>query len=136
MDETACHSFMSTKKSWSLAYRAVEVPINTTRMSITLIASIGNCLEGGFCLTQARSTNREDVLKHLKQVKGSLRDKTVKPWICLDNATAHHAKEVAAYLEQNFRVLWLPAYTPIFNSCESIWGTIKPKVKKTLVTAH
>ena len=44
-------------KAWSYKDVLVEVPINETRYSVTVSASIGNCLKDGYAVLLAKSTN-------------------------------------------------------------------------------
>lgn len=133
LDESAVNSYMYQERSWGLKGVYVEIPINTIRYSCTLIGSIGLCLTDGFCITKARSTNREDVLEHLKTLKRNLRNPSSRPYIVLDNCTSHHSKVVAEYIDQNFKPLFMPGYSPFFNSIEQLWSYIKRRIKHRMI---
>ena len=133
MDESAVNSYMYQERSWGIKGVSVEIPINTVRYSCTLIGSIGLCITGGFLLTKARSTNKEDVLEHLKTLKRNLRNKNSRPYIVLDNCTAHHSRDVVRYLEDHFKPLFMPSYSPFYNSVETLWSQIKRRIKHRLI---
>ncbi len=111
-DESSFNNWSLDNKSWSTSELFIELPYNKRHYSVTLFASIATCLKDGFVLNLAKSTNKEDFLLHLKSVKKAMRDSTLKPYIVLDNASAHHSLFVKNYLESQLRPLWLPAYSP------------------------
>lgn len=56
-DESSLCNWSTLKKAWSYKDALVEVPMNETRHAVTVVASIGNCLRGGFAVQLAKSTN-------------------------------------------------------------------------------
>ena len=133
MDEASFNSFMYQRKTWSYTGSTVEVPINSTRYSVTALASIGDCLKLSYCVTFGANTTSATFLEHLKSLKLALRNPEVRPILILDNARSHHAREVTQYLHTHFRPLFLPPYSPAFNNFEFVWGLAKPRAKSLLV---
>ena len=84
-------------------------------------------------MTKAKSTNRVDVLEHFKELKRNLRSNLSKPYVIMDNCKSHHSPEVVEYLNSNFRPLFLPSYSPEFNSIECLWAIVKENFKRKLV---
>ena len=53
-----------------------------------------------------------------------------KPYMVLDNAGAHHARDVVAFASQHFQLKFMPAYSCQFNSVESIWRIVRRNYDK------
>ena len=107
---------MHMTRTWSYQGEACRIPVNASRYSKTCFASIGNCLNTGFCITLDQGTDAPSFKRHLVKLKQGLRDQEVKPYLVIDNARAHVAAELRDYLVENFVPLYLPAYSPEFNS--------------------
>ena len=52
-----------------------------------------------------------------------------KPFLVLDNHTAHQSREPRDLLEQFFVLKFFPPYPPMFNSIETLFGLLKPRFK-------
>lgn len=66
-------------------------------------------------------------------MKHRLRDPSCKPYLLLDGASAHRGKLAREYLETNFKPLFMPPYSPQFNSIEMIWPALKHRVRLKLL---
>ena len=134
LDESSVHCETTLGRCWSYSDKPVNVPINTgSRLSCTIFATIGTCIQGGFASTYEESTNGEAFLRHLVQLKKQLRDPSERPFLVLDGARAHHAIVARDYLEEGFRPLRLPSYSPQYNSVEALWSVVKKKVRIVLL---
>ena len=96
---------------------------------MTVIGAIGECIGGGLFKT-AKSTNAEECLKFFKEVVGVIRPKGLRPYLVLDNHSAHRTRVVRDYLESHFNVLYLPVASSEFNSIERAWAVGKQKFKQ------
>ena len=84
----------------------VELPVNSKRNAVTLFCAIGNCLNQP-CFRLAKSTNKVAFKLFIKQLSGSLKSPVGgKPYLVLDNATAHKSRTSRALLERHFHVLF------------------------------
>lgn len=119
-------------KAWSFVDVPVELPINKTRFSVTVFASISTSFKRGYAIDLKERTDYPGFLAHLQTIKYELRNPDIKPYIVLDGARAHHSLLAKDYLESNFIPLWLPPYSPQFQSIESLWWPIKSEVRKRL----
>ncbi len=97
------------KRSWGYKDQAINVPVNTKRFAFTVVASIGSCLQTGYCVQIEKTTNAEGFLRHLQKLKQSLRDQGTRPFLVLDNHAAQRATLCRPYLEANFRPMFLPS---------------------------
>ena len=52
-----------------------------------------------------------------------------KPYLILDNHSAHKSVEVMAYIKLYFIPLLMPAYSCEFNSIETLWSLVKSRYK-------
>ena len=132
-DESAFNSFIYQRRTWSYQGEAVNIPINQFRYSVTALGSIGACIKGNFCMTWSESSCADSFLDHLKTLKRSLRNPALKPLLVLDNARWHIAESVTDYLDKNFRPLWMPSYSPAFNSIEWGWALAKTRLRQALL---
>ena len=56
-----------------------------------------------------------------------------KIYLVLDNARAHRSKVITEYCNSHFiELVYLPGYSPEFNSIEALWGVLKGRVKYRL----
>ena len=58
-----------------------------------------------------------------------------KPILVLDNARAHLSDLVLPILNEYFEVKFMPAYSPQFNSIETLWAIVKRRFRVNLQTA-
>ena len=69
---------------------------------------------------------------HRPALLPELKDKSLK--LVLDGAAAHKRLDIRAYCHFNdIEIVWMPGYSPEFNSIESLWSVIKARVKHRLV---
>ena len=112
LDEASFNAFIFKPKAWSHKQKPVEIPINNSRHGTTLFGAIGSCLTHP-CFRLAASTNRIAFRQFIHQVSGSVRSRIGgKPYLVLDNASAHKTKANRALLDQHFNVLFQPPGTP------------------------
>lgn len=90
MDESQFHSWMSTKKAWSLSHSPVEVILNNRQHGVSVFGAIGYCLKESVFLVAERN-NKENFIEFMKMVKEKLKNKDSKPFVVLDNAASHRA---------------------------------------------
>jgi transposase len=82
-----------------------------------------------------RSTNQEDFLVFLVKIVQGLKRGIKRPYLVLDNHTAHRTKRVKELLSQHFNVLYLPVASSEFNSVERVWSVIKQRYMKMAAAA-
>ena len=105
------------------------IPLPKTRgKGFTVIGGLGSCIRGGFFGKIIRSTNKEDFVDFLESLATNLLNTECKPWIVLDNHTAHHSHIGKEALERLFRPLFLPPYSCRFSSVETCWAHIKNRI--------
>jgi hypothetical protein len=87
----------------------------------------------GPVLMQATCTNELEMLKYIPLIRRGCPTVVGPLYLVLDNHAAHHSKKVAAQFRFHHIIpLFMPAYSPEFNSIESLWAIIKSRVKKVL----
>ena len=81
---------------------------------------------------------KENILKFFKDIlapKRVMGEGNKKPILVLDNARAHLSDLVLPILNQYFEVKFMPAYSPQFNSIETLWAIVKRRFRVNLQTA-
>ena len=128
-DECSFNAWLRSSHSWTSGTGPMMVPLPQKRgKGFTVMGGLGNCIRGGFFGKIVQSTNKADFVEFLQELIPRLTPETkVKPWIVLDNHTAHHSKVGSAALERLCRPLWLPAYSCRFSSVETVWAHIKSR---------
>jgi transposase len=111
----------------------IMLPTNRGR-AITILGGIGNCLHQAV-FVHGESTNKERVEALLKELRlHSTLPPEEKIYVVLDNHTAHHSHDVVAQMaELNFEPLYMPPYSPEFNSIESLWGVLKKQLQTQIL---
>ena len=132
LDETTFTSWMHSRKAWAPAGHPLKVTMTKKHGSnFTLIGALSaNCLNQYFYGTTVPSTNKETFLQFLLDLKDQILSEYagVKPYLVMDNHSAHHSRLVKPVLEEFFTILWMPSYSCQFNSIEQFWGILKKRV--------
>lgn len=133
-DESSFHMWMRNNRTWTSPDCAVKWAYPKFRGSgVTVFGAISTCFERPVFM-QATTTNKENVMKFLGQLRKQFADPDLKVFVVLDNHTSHHTKQVTEMAKNlNFELLFLPPYSPELNSIEALWGIVKRMVKKTLI---
>ena len=76
--------------------------------------------------------------KFLQYVKESLTpDLHPEDIVVMDNLSAHHAPQIADMIRQTgAQLLYLPPYSPDFNSIEKLWSKLKAYLRKSRALTH
>ena len=124
-------------KSWSFKSKtwmngATRGRIRITNKSIggaTVLGAIGDGLvESYFHITDTTNTENFNTFINdlVQQIRPNLEN---RPYLVLDNHTAHKNVVIRPTLEQHFNVLWLPSYSCQFNSIETFWSILKRRYR-------
>lgn len=129
MDESSLHFHLRNPKTWTTAAFPVIKELGSRRFSgVTVFGAIGESIGGGLFMT-AKSTNTDDCLKFVRLLIDRLRPREIRPYIVLDNHSAHKTKVVKDLLDSHFNVLYLPVASSEFNSIERAWAVGKRTFK-------
>ena len=130
MDETTFNTWQMKTKSWSSKSDIVYHHRPSTRLGITVFGAIGKCLKKPMFMT-ARSTNKEDYMRFMNQVKEQVRDlKGRKPVLLYDAHRSHTSLIARDKIPKMFIPLPIPVYSCEFNSIEKVWSFAKVQWKK------
>ena len=111
MDETTVNSHMRLRKAWSYADKPVNTLIGRKRYGgTTIYGAIGNCLKNPVFML-GESTNIEEFEEFMQKVKLNCKESSDKPYLVIDNHSAHRSNRVKEYLEANFTLLFMPPYS-------------------------
>jgi transposase len=133
-DEAAFNVWMRNRRTWTSRERPVKMVINERRLpGITVFGAISSALSKPVFMI-GKSTNKEEVLSFFRLIRQtSWFTKETKLYIVLDNARAHIGTIVKTYCEEhNIELLFMPGYSPEFNTIEALWSVIKRRVKSKL----
>jgi hypothetical protein len=124
---------MKRDHTWSHAKSPVKVVVNRTRgKGITVIGTIGSVMSKPV-LMQAAATNEGELLKFLPRIRAACPTVVGALHLVLDNHSSHHSRNVAQICRLHNLVLhFMPSYSPEFNSIESLWATMKGRLRKAL----
>ena len=133
MDETSVHVWMKKERCWQPMDSPVNVPLNKTRhKGLTVFGAIGACLVEPVMMLGDRGTNAEDFVKFLKLVVAQIAPGSQKPYLVIDNASAHLGPDAKEFISKHFVPFNVPAYSCQFNSIEHLWSVLKANIKKLL----
>ena len=112
------------------------IPTRKTR-NITIIGAICSFLPNLFESSIVPTTTKPEFIRFLTQVREASLQPRIKPiFMVLDNHKAHVNEDVAQAMQLlNIVPLWMPTYSPEFNSIESLWAVIKRKVQQELAAS-
>ena len=130
-DEAAFNVWMRNRRTWTSRERPVKMVINQTRLKgLTVFGAISSQMAKPVFMI-GKSTNKDEVLQFLKRIRTtSWFTRDTKLFIVLDIARAHVGQRVKTYCSlYNIELLFMPGYSPEFNSIEALWSVIKRRVK-------
>jgi transposase len=93
-------------------------------------------LNGKMCpMIFSGTLNKELFAEYIKtQLNHVLADDDI---LLLDNSSVHKSKLVRDVLaECNFKVLWLPLYSPDYNPIELLWAYLKSNLRREKARTH
>jgi transposase len=138
-DEASFNCWMRSRRTWSTKEEPVKVVLNEKRNSgITVYGAIGAAMERPL-FKQFKTTNKEDFLSFLTEIRGTLpeqyKDRTIK--LVLDNHKSHGTLLVRSYCQfNNIEIKFLPSYSPEFNCIEPLWSVVKRRFKQKLIAEN
>ena len=127
-DEASFNCWMHSKRTWTGPELPVKIVLNKSRnKSVTVFGAISAAFTYPV-FKQYKSTNSDDFLNFVSLLRDALlpehKDKSLK--LVLDGAAAHKRHDIRAYCHfNNIEIVWMPSYSPEFNSIESLWAIIK-----------
>ena len=100
MDETTYSSVQMKAKSWSRKQDPVLHAKNNRQMRVTVFGAIGTCLQNGRVMRLAKSTNKQDFMSFLVDIKTSILPKyrSQKQILLFDGARAHTCHDSQAFM--------------------------------------
>jgi len=109
---------------------AIVPAIRTRNISICCAMNRNGIL---FYKTSTRAFNGEIFIEFLKELKDKIHEKRLKNIVLImDNVRFHHMNEVKALLDSfNYRILYLPPYSPFLNPIENMFSKWKEITKRT-----
>ena len=96
---------------------------------VTLYGAIGNCLKTPSVFTVDQGTTIVGFTRFIETLVQQKIQIDSRPYLILDNHSAHRSKKLTELLTANFKVLWMPPYSCEFNSIERLWAYIKRSFK-------
>jgi transposase len=133
-DEASFNLWLRNKRTWTPKLEPIKYPINKSRgKGITVMGAISQHL-GKPLFTMEVSTNSSAFQSFLTKLRQRFPLKSTRVTIVLDNARAHTTLDVKQLAEAlNLELLFMPPYTPEFNSIEALWSVIKRDFKKRVL---
>ena len=100
MDETTYSSVQMKAKSWSRKQDPVLHAKNNRQMRVTVFGAIGTCLQNGRVMRLAKSTNKQDFMSFLVDIKTSILPKyrSQMQILLFDGARAHTCHDSQAFM--------------------------------------
>lgn len=127
-DQTTFLSNAKPQRTWMhIDHPSLLTPLNYTQLkSISVYGSISNCHSRPQYML-GTATNIVQMKAFLIKLARSLQNPFMraKPWLVLDNHSAHHSKKLKQTLNDHFRPLFMPAYSSPFNCQELVWAHVK-----------
>ena len=104
VDETTYSSVQSKQKSWSKQNNPQLHVRNARQMRVTVIGAIGTCLESGRLMQLARSTNKQDFMAFLHNLKQAVlpRYRAQLQIVVYDGAAAHTCQDSQDFMHGYF----------------------------------
>ena len=139
MDETSIYGWMNMSKQWCHTApelkTVIHLPMKRAR-SVTVYGAVGECIPDRLYFELGPNTNQYDFIYFLenlhKKINKHLGTKNVKPYMVLDNHSAHWTADAKKALDKKFRPLWIPTSSCTLNSCEYVWNVFKQSLRKKL----
>jgi hypothetical protein len=132
-DETHLNLLPHVRASWTLRTIRPQVPTPGKNRQVTVFGAIE--VTSGTWVYRLGRRCAADFIALLDQVLAAFPQAPAIVVIC-DNDSIHHARKVAAYLEEHPRLelLYGARYSPHDNPAERIWAALKNYVANTAVT--
>ena len=132
-DEASVNVWMRRHSTYAGPGMSIKTPINSKlHQAITIYAAIGSMLGSTFHYTVGRTTNTADMLRFvntLRQPDYHHSHASQRIFMVLDNARCHHSAIVLERMEElGITPLFMPPYSPEFNSIERVWATVKSNI--------
>ena len=104
-------------KSWAKKHNPVLHAKNNRQMRVTVFGAISPCLENGRVMQLAKSTNKQDFMAFLVNVKQAVLPKyrSQLQILLYDGARAHTCRDSQAFMEGYFKPLQIPVMSCEFN---------------------
>ena len=117
MDETTYSSVQMKAKSWARKQDPVLHPKNNRQMRVTVFGAISPCLHNGRVMRLAKSTNKQDFMGFLVDIKTSILPKYRSDIqvLCYDGAKAHTCRDSQEFMKDYFKPLQIPVMSCEFN---------------------
>lgn len=135
MDESSFNAWLRRTKTWFHAKQPVKLVVNSFRgQGITVFGAIGEQMVRPVFMT-ATGTNQDAVLSFLPRIRSACPHLQSSSFLQLvvDNHTSHHTKAVARECQRlKINLHFQPAYSPEFNSIETLWSLAKARIKRAL----
>ncbi len=128
-DEASLQFSPTIVRMWSLRGYQPEVFTYGGRLRQPLIGAV-DPIEGNLHVAFS-DTVKADQFQHFLEGLLSMYPKAKKLIIVLDNARAHHSKELEPFLEFNkdrLKLVFLPPYSPDLNPMEWFWKFLRKRV--------
>lgn len=129
LDESGFSLRPSVRRTWA---PVGQTPVLSTHFHWERLNVIGTLVcrpdgsEADLLLSmQPDSVTGETILDYLRSLHRHVEGPIVLLW---DHLTAHHRREVSAYLAENtswLTVEWMPTYAPELNPVEYVWSSAK-----------
>ena len=117
MDETTYSSVQMKAKSWSRKHPLVLHPKNNRQMRVTVFGAISPCLQSGRVMRLAKSTNKQDFMSFLVDIKQAVlpRYRSQLQILLYDGAKAHTCLDSQNFIEGFFIPLQIPVMSCEYN---------------------
>ena len=104
MDETTYSSVQMKAKSWARKQDPVLHPKNNRQMRVTVFGAISPCLQNGRVMRLARSTNKQDFMAFLVDIKTSILPmyRSETQILLFDGARAHTCRDSQEFMKDYF----------------------------------
>ena len=104
-------------KSWARKQDPVLHPKNNRQMRVTVFGAISPCLQNGRVMRLARSTNKQDFMAFLVDIKTSILPmyRSETQILLFDGARAHTCRDSQEFMKDYFKGLQIPVMSCEFN---------------------
>jgi len=128
-DETALQNTANYIKGYAPIGKTPVLKVEAKKLKLNMLSAISNKGKLRFTITK-ESVNADILIDFMKRL---IKDTGRKVLLILDNLRVHHAKKVAAWLEehqQEIELFYLPPYSPEYNPDEYLNSDLKREMSK------